>query len=394
MDYISQPTSFKIRKALRYIQLYGPRRTLMKIQGQRHQARRYEPLPTPLREPLRGHVGIIGCGNFAYTTIGYYLTKNYGRVIRACMDPDPHRAASFFERYDLGYYTTAADELIADPSLDLIYIASNHASHAEYAIAALRAGKAVHVEKPHCVNEDQLRRLCNAMLAVNGKVRLGFNRPNSSLGRRIRRALLAERGAAMLNWFIAGHQIDPDHWYFAEEEGGRVLGNLCHWTDFIYQMIPPDARFPITIVPTRAQTSDCDIAVGYVFGNGSIASITFSARGHSFEGVRERFAGHKGDTLIFLDDFKTLTIECGADTQTIRLWFRDHGHEEQIRRSYEMSKRGAGGESAAYVWETGILFLKTKEALERNATVVIESSHLPPPAEGGGMQHIRAAGGS
>jgi predicted dehydrogenase len=345
----------------------------MKIQGQRHQARRYESLPTPQRD-ARGHVGIIGCGNFAYTTLGYYLTKNYGRVIRACMDPDPHRAASFFERYHLGYYTTAADQLMADPAIDLIYIASNHASHAEYAIAALRAGKAVHVEKPHCVNEDQLDRLCATMLAFKGKVRLGFNRPNSALGDEIRRVLRSEHGAAMLNWFIAGHQIEPDHWYFAEEEGGRVLGNLCHWTDFIYQMIPPNGRFPIKIVPTRTLTSDCDVAVGYAFGDGSVASITFSAKGHSFEGVREKFAGHKGDTLIFLDDFKTLTIERGAERQKRRLWFRDHGHEEHLRRSYEMAQHGSAGESAAYVRETGLLFLKTKEALERNHTIEIESS--------------------
>lgn len=381
MDYVSQPTSFKIRKVLRYARLYGPRRTWLKVRGQRHQTRRYEALPKTPTKKIRGHVGIIGCGNFAYTTIGYYLSKNYGRVARGCMDTDPHRAASLFERYNLGYYTTAAEDLLTDPAIDLVYVASNHASHAEYAIEALRAGKAVHVEKPHCVNEEQLVRLCNTMRAVDGRIRLGFNRPNSGLGQKVRRALQAENGAAMQDWFIAGHEIEPDHWYFAEEEGGRILGNLCHWTDFIYQMIPPNGRFPITITPTRSRASDCDIAVGYVFGDGSVASITFSAKGHSFEGVRERFAAHKGNTLIFLDDFKTLTIERGAYKRRTSLWFRDHGHEEQIRRSYEMSREGSGGESVAYVWETGLLFLRTKEALERNQTIVIEASRNVPPAE-------------
>ncbi len=52
----------------------------------------------------------------------------------------------------------------------MIYIASNHASHAEYAIQALNTGKNVHIEKPHVVTEDQLERLCLAMSERKGKV--------------------------------------------------------------------------------------------------------------------------------------------------------------------------------------------------------------------------------
>jgi len=41
-------------------------------------------------------------------------------------------------------------KVIQDPAIDLVYVASNHASHADYAIAALEAGKSVHIEKPMC----------------------------------------------------------------------------------------------------------------------------------------------------------------------------------------------------------------------------------------------------
>ena len=50
-------------------------------------------------------------------------------------------------------------DIIDDPQIDLIYIASNHYTHAEYAIEALNKGKSVHIEKPHVVNESQLDRL-------------------------------------------------------------------------------------------------------------------------------------------------------------------------------------------------------------------------------------------
>ena len=361
MDYTTQALSFKIKKTLRYIRLYGIPRTLIKIKGQYHMNKRYGCLPTLASVYENGgHVGLIGCGNFAFSNIAYYLHKNYGRAIRGAMDINIDRAASLFEEYGLRYYTDDAEKIIADPSIDLIYIASNHASHAEYASSALRAGKNVHIEKPHVVNIDQLARLCTTMSENDCKTALGFNRPMSRIGQTIKRYLDSQTGPAMLNWFIAGHQIDPEHWYFKQEEGGRVLGNLCHWTDFVLQLVASENRYPLTINPTRGKKSDCDIAVTYTFGDESIAAITFSAKGHTFEGVRERFAAHRGNILISMDDFKDLMVEVVEKKYNLSSMFRDHGHELNIKRSYEMVRPSSGilesGCSIDYVWETGNLF--------------------------------------
>jgi len=374
MDYTREPFGLKLRKALRYVRLYGPRRTWVKVRGQYHMRKSYARLPEPAATPgdPRQHVGIIGCGNFAYSVIAYYLARNQGRVLRGAMDRHVARAASLYEAYGLAYYTDDARRVIEDPAIDLVYVASNHASHAEYAIAALEAGKSVHIEKPHVVRREQLVRLCRTLEATGGRVSLGFNRPGSRIGRRIKEALDVEEGATMLNWFVAGHRIDPDHWYFKEEEGGRVLGNLCHWTDFVYSMIAPEHRYPIRITPTRAERADADIAVTYLFGDGSIAAITFSAKGHTFEGVRESFAAHRGNALVAMSDFGWLTIERLARRERHRPLFRDHGHERAILRSYAMSARAGatfGGSDVAYVWETAELFLATREALERREVV-------------------------
>jgi predicted dehydrogenase len=377
MDYTRQPFLFKLRKTVRYVRLYGVRRTLVKVKGQYHANRTFEQLPAERAGRTGRHVGILGCGNFAYSHIAYYLRKNYGAVIRGVMDPSIQKAASLFEDYDADYYTTDAKRIIDDPEIDIIFIASNHASHAEYAIQALANGKSVHIEKPHVVTYDQLTRLCAAMSASAGRVTLGFNRPDSRIGREIRDQLWSQSGASMFNWFIAGHEIAPDHWYFKPEEGGRVLGNLCHWTDFVMQLVPADVRYPITITPTRAEKSDCDIAVTYVFGDGSIAAITFSAKGHTFEGVRERFAAHRGNVLISMDDFQTLTIDCVDRKHRTSLRYRDHGHDGAIRNSYALVRGDNAGVSAHYVWQTGDLFLRTREALEQNRTLTIESGRAP-----------------
>jgi len=375
MDYTSAPLAFKLRKTARYVRLYGPRRTLVKVRGQYHMRAEGD----VSRRPLNGnradaHVGIIGCGNFAFSHIAYFLGRYAGQVMRGAMDPNGARAESLARQYGMHYATDEAAAIIEDPAIDLVYIASNHSTHAEYAIRALEAGKSVHVEKPHVVDDDQLVRLCSAMQESEGSVRLGFNRPDSPLGREASRLLADQTGPLMLNWFIAGHEIAPEHWYFRPEEGGRVLGNLCHWTDFSMRMVEPANRYPVVVHPARAAQTDADIAVSYVLGDGSIAAITFSAKGHAFEGVREHMELHRGDLLLSLDDFKALHARVRERRHRLRLRYRDHGHRAAIMSSYAMTGRGEtreNGLSVDYVWNTAQLFLRTREALEANEPRVV-----------------------
>jgi len=374
VDYLKAPVLFKLKKTLRYCKLYGPRRTLAKVRGQLHMDRVFDELPTLNANAREGQtVGIICCGNYAFSNIAYYLNRRCGRVIRGVMDVDVNRSASLGRAYHAAYYTTDAEEIMNDPTIDLVYVASNHASHAEYAICALNRGKNVYIEKPHVVSEDQLVRLVEAVKESAGKAFLGFNRPKSRLGRLVREYLGSESGPGMYNWFIAGHAIDPDHWYFRPEEGGRVLGNLCHWTDFILNLCSGDT-YPVEINPTRAEKGDCDIAVTYKFSDGSIAAITFSAKGHTFEGVREKFAAHRGNCLLEMNDFQTLKIEVVDRVRKYRNLYRDHGHETTIISCFENVRRSLPFDrepQVAYIWDTAMLFLKTKEALEKDSKVIV-----------------------
>jgi predicted dehydrogenase len=374
MDLARSSLATKLAKGARYPRLYGPGRTLAKVRARYHMARTYDHLPTISGN--HGHVGILGCGTFAFANVAYYLSRTYGRVIRGVMDINIHRAASLAETYHAAYYTDDARRIIDDPAIDTIFIVSNHASHADYAIAALARGKTVHIEKPHVVDFDQLRQLCEAMRTSRGRVGIGFNRPHSAIGRMIHEALAAEHGPTVSNWFVAGHLLEDDHWYLQEGEGGRVLGNLCHWTDFIYQMADDATRYPIVIRPTRGKRSDCDMAVTFEIGNGDIAGITF-CEVDGFTGVFERYSARRGGTLMTMDNFDELTIHRGPSTRHHRPFYRDHGHRTVIERSYEIGRSRSGGCSRRYVWETAELFLRTKEALEENRVVTIERDATP-----------------
>ena len=376
MDYLKQPFLFKIKKVLRYVRLYGPMRTYMKILGQKHLRSHFTVLPRQ-----RGHqshqqtVGIIGCGNYSFSTIAFFLRREFGDIIAACMDSDINRAASMASQYRIPYYTENADEVFENKNINLIYIASNHATHAEYAIKALEYGKDVYVEKPHVVSMDQLHRLHNAMRSNDGKVFLGFNRPGSRFGKIIAETLFREKAAAVYSWFIIGHFLGLDHWYLREGEGGRVLGNLCHWTDHILGLVR-EKKFPLTIIPTRAEQNDRDMIVSFIFGDGTIASLNFTSQGQTFEGVRESFRAQKGDIIIAMDDFKKMSIEIGQYRKKYANYYRDHGHENNIIGAYRNVNNNLTyfrEEEISQILNSAWLFLNTKEAVDKNAPLIINS---------------------
>ena len=279
------------------------------------------------------------------------------------------------ERHAAAYATTNAAEIIDDPAIKLVFIASNHASHAPYAVQALDAGKHVHIEKPHAVSEQQLTELTAAMRRNPDQlVFLGFNRTRSPSYARLLHELNGESGPAMINWFVAGHEIQDDHWYFGEKEGGRILGNLCHWTDLTLNIVGLDKAFPCRVVPLSTRDAKSDFVTSFGFADGSLATISFSAKGHTFDGVRETLNLHRGDVLAEIKDFGLLSIARGARRKKIRLLFRDHGHKANILNTYkgalECDPRRAASER--YVTATAQLFLAVREAHRTNCTVQVD----------------------
>jgi predicted dehydrogenase len=264
-------------------------------------------------------------------------------------------------------------EILADPLVRIVFIASNHASHAEYALACIEAGKHVHIEKPHVVTQEQLDRLALAMRRYpKVKVFLGFNRPRSRLFRQLQALLANQSGPMMINWFVAGHEIAEGHWYFNANEGGRVLGNLCHWTDLTLHLVSLEKAFPCQIVPATPAGATSDFVVSVIFADRSCAAITFSAKGHAFEGVREVLNVHRGNILANMSDFQTLTVDLIEKKTRTRLRHRDHGHEVNIVNSLDRAATdGAAGEDIRYVTATARFFLAIRDAIDQGRTMSV-----------------------
>lgn len=387
-DYTESSLTFRLRKALRYTRLYGPAKTIAKVRGQYHMAStaasedvRWEnpTAPQSHRSARRG-VAIVGCGNFAFSMIAHTIYRTAPQFLRATCDPNLGRAKSLCKRYHGDYATCSFDEIINDDSVDLVIIASNHSTHATYAARAIRAGKAVHIEKPHAVTWDQLTELHDA-ISTNPAVPvfLGFNRPKSNHFQMALGAIKDQEGPSMVSWFIAGHEIEDDHWYFSPEEGGRVLGNLCHWLDLTLHAIGLESFFPCILVPGSEPRSRSDFSLSIQCADKSLATFSFSAKGHTFEGVREVLNLHRGDVLISLSDFKETRCDNGPQKKIYRSLFRDHGHEANILNSYQNRLRPEGGERVQHIVASAAIALAARDALELGSTIELADPSLKWP---------------
>jgi len=297
--------------------------------------------------------------------------KHNRRFLRSVFDINKKRAFSLCKAYGGAKVVDSVEDIINDSNIKLVFIASNHASHAIYAQKLITAGKNVHIEKPHVVNWAQLQNLSKA-IKDNPKVKvfLGFNRPKSCLFHYVKRHLSLQAGPCMINWFIAGHAIPDDHWYFSKEEGGRILGNICHWTDLILKLVGLSNAFPVEVIPGSKPGSKSDFALNYRFADDSIGVITFSAKGHSFEGVREYLSVHRGNLIARMNDFQFAQVDIQDKRYRKRLFFRDQGHKDNILNSLTMQK----AVDRDYLVATASLFLASKDAIETDRPVKVTGS--------------------
>lgn len=94
------------------------------------------------------HWGFIGCGAVTEKKSGPAFSKVAGSDVVAVMRRDGEKARDYARRHGIGKWYDNADALINDPQVNAVYVATPPGSHVEYAVAAMRAGKPVYVEKP------------------------------------------------------------------------------------------------------------------------------------------------------------------------------------------------------------------------------------------------------
>ncbi|RKR85431.1 putative dehydrogenase [Mucilaginibacter gracilis] len=120
--------------------------------------------------------GIIGCGNVTEVKSGPAFNKVADSELIAVMRRDAVKAIDYAERHNVGKWYNDATELMSDPEINSIYIATPPSSHKDYAIEALKRGLNVYVEKPVTLNAAEAQEIADALKQSTAKLSVAHYR--------------------------------------------------------------------------------------------------------------------------------------------------------------------------------------------------------------------------
>lgn len=290
--------------------------------------------PKPHRRARAGRrvrVGLIGAGSFARRVLVPALRDGDAELV-AVASESGLAAADVAGRYDARAAT--AEELVADDGIDALVVATRHSTHASFAIAGLRSGKGVFVEKPLALTEDELREV-EASVRPETVLMVGFNRRFAPLAERLREELEPTEGTMLLARVNAG-SLPLDHWLLDPEEGGgRLVGEGCHFVDLLSWF----ARAPFVTVhavsPRHPQLAPGYNSFGAVLrsASGTVASLVYAGDGDTAL-PKERFEAFGTGFSAVLDDFRRLELYRDGRKVTVKA-VQDKGHNAQVRHFLE-----------------------------------------------------------
>jgi predicted dehydrogenase len=276
-------------------------------------------------------VGMIGAGAFARTVLLPELVRLPGVELRTLCTQRGASADHGKKTFGFANATTDIETVLADPAINAVVIATRHGSHADLTARALAAGKSVLVEKPLAMDRDQLNRVVTARQGSAGFFLVGFNRRFAPLVDKARAHLAGHLGPRMLVLRVNAGAVPPESWVNAAEDGGgRILGEVCHFVDLARALIGAAIVSVHAEAAAALGSGPCDdVAITLSFADGSLATIIYTARGDTAHS-KERFECFAGGTVLVLDNFRSLAITAGGRTRIEKAMAQDKGHRAEL----------------------------------------------------------------
>jgi predicted dehydrogenase/threonine dehydrogenase-like Zn-dependent dehydrogenase len=279
-------------------------------------------------------IGMLGAGSFAQNTLLPALKALHGVAFIGVCNATGPRSRNAAEKFSFSYCSNSEAELLQDPKINAVLIATRHHLHARQTLAALRAGKAVFCEKPLCLNEGELESLVRE--SANEKtpfLMVGFNRRFAPMAVQMKQFLSKIHEPLAIHYRVNAGYIPPDHWVNDPEQGGgRLLGEVCHFVDFVCFLA---GACPIEV---QAQTvgnpghySRGNVVATLKFANGTLGTISYLANGDR-SASKERVEVFGGSAVAILEDFRRLELVRNGRKQITRArWAQDKGHKSEMQ---------------------------------------------------------------
>ena len=327
-------------------------------------------------------VGVLGAGSFATTTLFPAIKQVEGiRLLGVCAANGSH-ARYAAEKFAFAYCTTDEEQVLGNAETNTVVIATRHHLHARQVQAALRAGKHVFCEKPLCLNQQELAAVADAYRNGASLLMVGFNRRFAPLAVRMKSFLAGIHEPLALHYRVNAGFIAPDHWVQDPEQGGgRILGEVCHFIDFLSFLA---ASAPVEVqtrsLANKGRYSDDNVIISLQYANGSQGTISYLANGdRTFS--KERIEIFGGSAVAVLEDFRNLELVRHGNRQSYRSRLRqDKGHRGEWAAFVDAIRKG-GAAPIAYedILLTTLTTLRALESRASGQALAIDATGLTNP---------------
>ncbi len=287
-------------------------------------------------------LGLIGAGGYAKAMLLPNF-KSAGAEFRSIATASGVTARSVGEQHGFRFCVSRAEDVIDDQETNLIVIATRHDTHARLVQQGLERGRHVFVEKPLALNEEELAGVMAAAGQSPGRLMVGFNR-RFSPSAVAAKELFANRTAPLsINYRVNAGRVPPGHWaHDPKEGGGRIIGEVCHFIDFMHFITGSlVTRVFAEAISSSDQnvTNDDSVFITLRFADGSNGSIAYLAEGDRAM-AKERIEIFGGGKSFVIDDFRSGTaFQNGRETKT-KLREQDKGQRAEVRAVCEVVREG------------------------------------------------------
>ncbi|MCK9896401.1 bi-domain-containing oxidoreductase [Frankia sp. AgB32] len=273
--------------------------------------------------PRRGsRVGWIGAGAFSGSVLlPAFRAAGFDQFVTVA-SAGGRSARSFADRYGFASAVAGADTVLDDDDIDVVVIATPPATHAELAARALERGRHVWCEKPLALGFDELDRVERAAATGGGALVVGYNRRFSPAVVAARAALDPRPGPLTLVYRVAAGPVPAGHWYNDRVQGGRLLGEVCHFVDTCTALAGSPVDAVAALAGREAELLLApDLALSLRHADGSLSTIAYSsARPRAAR--KEQVEALAGPRHAHLDDYRELVV----DGRSVWRGAQDKGH--------------------------------------------------------------------
>lgn len=288
-------------------------------------------------------LGVIGAGKHARTFLLPNLKDNKSITLIGVATGSGINAKYIAKKFGFNYCTTNYQEILDDPQITAVIIATRHNLHARVAIEAMRKNKAVFIEKPLAINQSELDEIIKSWKDNNGRIMVGFNRRFSPFTTSAKNFFHTRTQPLVVNCRINAGIISKDHWAQDPiEGGGRIIGEVCHFVDlmqFITDSYPVNIYAESISAHSETVIDNDNVNISIKFNDGSLGNILYLANGDS-SFPKERIEIFGNSSIAIIDDFKKLYMVRNGKTKTITKFTQDKGHKNELSMFIDAIKNG------------------------------------------------------